>query len=134
MAARVTLAHPAALGLAVAGPMGCGAKHNTPDDPVEICDNGADDDLDGLTDCADYEDCICDVPLYADVFEDNCSNGVDDDDDGRIDCADSDCFESDLCTYAEYAAPFEDCTDGIDNDYDGQADCDDADCAEHPEC
>ncbi|MFK8101081.1 MAG: M43 family zinc metalloprotease [Saprospiraceae bacterium] len=47
----------------------------------EICDNGIDDDGNGLTDCED-DACPC-----AEI----CDNGIDDDGDGLIDCFDSDC-------------------------------------------
>ena len=52
----------------------------------EICDNGIDDDLDGLIDCddpdcADFIDCLVEI----------CDNGEDDDLDGLVDCEDPDC-------------------------------------------
>ncbi len=52
---------------------------------AEICDNGVDDDSDGLIDAAD-EDCQ-DPPSGDEV----CNNGIDDDGDGLIDNADPDC-------------------------------------------
>lgn len=47
----------------------------------EICGNGIDDDLDGLTDSLD-PDCV-----------EICDNGIDDDQDGLIDAEDPDCVE-----------------------------------------
>ena len=55
----------------------------------EICDNGIDDDGDGLIDCADPDCCNftgCDCMEI-------CDNGIDDDGDGLIDTADPDCFD-----------------------------------------
>jgi hypothetical protein len=43
---------PLAIGLAAAGPMGCGAS-SPYDEPEEICGNDLDDDGDGEIDCAD---------------------------------------------------------------------------------
>jgi hypothetical protein len=93
--------------------------------PVEfgretICDNGIDDDCDGLIDCAD-PDCECCVPV-----PEICSNRIDDDCDGRTDCFDLiDCLIS---------PPPEDCFNGLDDDCDRYVDCDDTDCCEVPEC
>ncbi len=54
---------------------------------AEICNNGADDDEDGDTDCDD-SDCVdagnCNP-------EGDCGDGIDNDEDGDVDCADSDC-------------------------------------------
>lgn len=59
----------------------------------EICDNGADDDLDMAIDCADL-DCAaapgCKPPEI-------CGNGLDDDADMATDCADSDCVMEPMC-------------------------------------
>jgi hypothetical protein len=52
------------------------------------CDDGIDNDGDGLTDCAD-PDCGAEARCYEDST--NCGNGKDDDNDGLIDCADPDC-------------------------------------------
>ncbi len=64
-----------------------------PDGEV-TCDDGFDNDNDGLVDCDD-PDCfglagICDVEL-------NCADGLDNDNDGAIDCDDSDCVDSPAC-------------------------------------
>ncbi len=77
--------------------------------PVEVCNNGVDDDGDGAIDCAD-PDCVADPACVGSPIE-NCSNGVDDDGDGAIDCADPDCagdpacipFPADECATAEVA-------------------------------
>jgi hypothetical protein len=128
---------------------GCPPPALQPSD--EVCNDNADNDLDGSIDCAD-SDCagdsalcpnteICndgidnDVDGAADCFdsgcaqdiscqpETNCSDGLDNDSDTRIDCADSDCSASANCQ------PEVDCTDGADNDQDGLTDCQDPDCA-----
>ncbi len=61
----------------------------------EICDNGSDDDGDGMVDCNDPE---CNGGLGGPVIGDcggefDCTNGVDDDGDGFIDYYDGDCFD-----------------------------------------
>ena len=81
--------------------------------PVEICGNGIDDDLDGLTDC---EEALCrcsDVEI--------CTGGLDEDADGLIDCRDDDCDGEAVCIEAV-------CDDALDNDGDGAVDCLDSDC------
>ncbi len=114
---------------------GCGDESALPDDtasavgegPAEFtppslhfqameqdCDDGVDNDLDGLVDCED-SDCLADD----DCIED-CDDGVDNDLDGLVDCEDGDCLADDDC--------IEDCTDGIDNDLDGLVDMADDDC------
>jgi hypothetical protein len=55
----------------------------------EVCNDGADNDCDGLTDCAD-PDCAAAPPCIPPQPE-NCSNCVDDDGDGLIDAEDPDC-------------------------------------------
>lgn len=81
----------------------------------EDCDNGIDDDGDGLIDCEDPD---CHTACFTEI---DCSNGIDDDGDGAIDCADGDCeFE---CGYEG------NCHDGLDDNGNGLIDCDDPDCA-----
>jgi len=73
----------------------------------EICDNGIDDDFDGLTDCADSVDCGA---FPACIEAGNCADGIDNDSDGLVDCADTldcptgvapcDIPANDLCTGA----------------------------------
>ncbi len=102
--------------------------------PVELCNNGHDDDYDGAVDCAD-SDCFdapeCQLGGTAPVPYEICDNGEDDDFDGAVDCADSDCYDAPECQEGGVApAPFEDCSNGVDDDYDGAIDCDDPDCAQ----
>lgn len=92
--------------------LGCGCapktppNTNTPTDAdtdtdgaaVEDCDNGQDDDQDGLTDCED-SDCL------EDCIED-CSNEQDDDNDGLSDCEDDECFSDPSCYTVEMATNF----------------------------
>lgn len=59
--------------------------------PVEICNNMADDDNDGMTDCADA-DCAANPACIED-----CDNMADDDADGMADCADPDCSSAAVC-------------------------------------
>lgn len=82
---------------------------NVPED----CNDGVDNDADGLIDCED-PDCGCDPRVEI------CDNGIDDDNNGLIDCQDPACDPCD--------PPIEICDDGIDNDGDGLIDCADPDC------
>jgi hypothetical protein len=88
---------------------------------AEVCDDGIDNDGDGLADGGDPE---CPPPIPGEV----CGDGADNDGDGAADCADSECFFRPPCP------PSEICGDGIDNERDGDADCDDGDCKSHPFC
>src|SRR6185503_10396844 len=78
---------------------------------VERCDNGVDDDCDGLSDGADALECPA-----------GCGDA---DGDGYEDaaCGGSDCDDH---SFAVQPAAGEDCTDGRDNNCDGDADQDDA--------
>lgn len=90
----------------------------------ELCDNGSDDDDDGLADCDD-PDCAehpqCEAP-----DDEDCANGIDDDGDGDTDCADTDCVDDPACIPESEL----DCTDGADDDRDGLTDCADPDCTD----
>ncbi len=85
--------------------------------PLELCDNGVDDDGDGHVDCGDTK--------CAPKCEEHCFNGVDDNGDGLVDCADPLCDVPGPCA--------EGCDDHVDNDGDGLVDCLDPDCA-GPDC
>ncbi|MCB9742372.1 MAG: putative metal-binding motif-containing protein [Alphaproteobacteria bacterium] len=54
---------------------------------TEICDDGLDNDCDGLLDCEDGR-CVSD-PV---CLETTCDDGLDDDGDGFVDCFDDDCW------------------------------------------
>ena len=58
-------------------------------DPAERCDDGYDNDLDGLRDCSDA-DCLCDV-ICLGIMPEDCDDGLDNDADTLIDAADWDC-------------------------------------------
>lgn len=94
-----------------------------PCEDCEICDNGIDDDGNGLVDCGDI---ACDG--FSDCTDEDCGNEVDDDGDGFADCLDTECVDDDLCTEPE------DCTNGLDDDGDGVIDCGDPDCAVDAAC
>ncbi|MBU1508991.1 choice-of-anchor J domain-containing protein [Myxococcota bacterium] len=93
------------------------------EDTTELtCDDGFDNDIDGLVDCED-SDCFGVGPCTTETV---CDDGLDNDLDGDIDCADADCAGLAPCgpeNTPEY------CGDGLDNDNDGDTDCADADCA-----
>jgi cysteine-rich repeat protein len=119
------------------------------------CDDGVDNDEDGLTDCADPS-CEDSTSCGDEICDDNTDN----DSDERIDCADSDCNDDTHCNEAGSCTDNEDndndnltdcddsdcindthceefgaeCSDGIDNDEDGAADCKDSDCAHNSNC
>lgn len=84
------------------------------------CADGLDEDLDGLTDCAD-PDCVTEISCAED-----CDNGLDEDQDLAIDCFDPDCNFDVACA--------ENCTDSIDQDLDGLIDCADPGCDFDPGC
>ena len=88
----------------------------------EVCDNGVDDNANGLIDCADSQ-CWPD-PACAEV----CDNHVDDDFDGLVDCADT------IACATNAACRESICDDGLDDDGDGRTDCMDWDCAGSSGC
>ena len=89
---------------------------------TEVCDDGADNDADGLIDCFD-PDCAGVPPCGAEAGQ--CGDGVDNDADGLTDCCDDDCIGDPGCLESDPTA----CSDGIDNDCDGTVDCVDLDCS-----
>jgi hypothetical protein len=86
----------------------------------ELCQDGLDNDLDGLTDCQDPD---CAREPACEGHEYNCNDEIDNDDDGEADCDDPDCFQSPVCL------PETDCQNWLDDDQDGLTDCQDPDCA-----
>ena len=92
---------------------------------AEICDDGVDNDVDGLIDCFD-PDCVG-APNCFEGDAATCGDGLDNDGDGTIDCLDIDCAGIPPCG-------IEICDDGIDNDGDGVIDCFDTDCIGDPFC
>ncbi len=64
----------------------------------EVCSDGRDNDLDGLTDCDD-PDCLGDAScVVAPVAEAGfCGDGIDNDNDGLFDCDDADCASDATC-------------------------------------
>lgn len=119
--ALLSVAVPAAAGLAMACygvPM---EEYTGPNDDVEVCSNGVDDDSDGATDCDDSECAHLELCL-------GCTDGIDNDDNDRTDCADSSCSGLEVCQGPGA------CADDADNDGDGLADCMDSDCAGSGDC
>lgn len=68
--------------------VGCTLLQPYPDDAVELCTGGVDEDLDGLVDCAD-PNCIGQCPEESAA---TCANGDDDDGDGHVDLDDPRCW------------------------------------------
>lgn len=92
---------------------------------TEVCNDKQDNDGDGKVDCED-EFCKDDPSCQTVSAYEICGNGIDDDGDGLIDCKDSDCSQDASCK----AASVEICDNGIDDDGDGLIDCKDSDCSE----
>jgi hypothetical protein len=136
----------------------CSCKDNG-----EQCNDGSDNNCNGLIDCADplcklTQFCKCSPP----GVPESCNNNVDDDCDGLVDCADPDCLVAmacqqcvaeicndgqdnscdgkidcadPACFFAPNCAPKpEVCNNGVDDDNDGKIDCQDTDCANNPFC
>ena len=116
-----------------------------------LCDNGVDDNGNGLVDCAD-PDCLYDEACA----ENDCSDGIDNNNNGLTDCADPSCALDPAClgwgcvtgydglgneiidcnARGCFSHPMcrEICGSGKDEDGDGLTDCDDPDCDGHPFC
>ena len=95
---------------------------------IEICDNGIDDDCNGLADCLDP---ACgSQPACIDKKKEICTNGIDDDGNGLVDCKDPACFGDPAC----FVRGHEICNNNLDDDDDGLVDCKDPDCFNDPTC
>ncbi len=92
----------------------------------EICDDGVDNDLDGLEGCDDTEDCDTHFICNNVGPEEECADTIDNDEDGAADCEDDDCTDDLACT----TDLSENCSDGVDNNLDGMEDCQDPTCTE----
>ncbi|HSA20035.1 MAG TPA: PPC domain-containing protein, partial [Myxococcota bacterium] len=111
--------------------LGCGTCGGA----AEVCDDGADNDGDGLADCADPDcgtdpGCLDFCPGYTGAS--NCCQNSDPCGwaaDGYCDCEGTCAWDA-----ADCGGALEICDDGADNDGDGLADCADADCAADPAC
>ena len=94
----------------------------------EICDNGVDDDCNGLTDCLDP---ACkSLPVCIDKKTEICNNGIDDNGNGLIDCKDPQCYGDPAC----FVPCHEICNNGIDDNDNGLVDCQDPECILDPTC
>lgn len=99
-----------------------------PRPPVEICDDGQDNDLDGDIDC---EDSNCrDVAACLENTALKCADGDDNDLDGDVDCEEADCLEFAYCQERDEAS----CADRKDNDNDGLVDCREQECKGFAHC
>jgi len=71
--------------------------NDPPLDP-EICDDGIDNDGDGLIDCEDTQDCEQAPNCYVPPQPEICDDGIDNDGDGLVDCLDKkDCRQHPAC-------------------------------------
>jgi hypothetical protein len=102
-------------------------------DTAEICDNGVDDNGNGLIDC-DESSCVqaqvCQMPANLE----NCGNGVDDDFNGLIDCADPACIGVAACQSGGNTGLVEICGNYLDDDRNGLIDCEDLACTGDVRC
>ncbi len=92
-----------------------------PDQEEVRCEDGFDNDCDGLIDGCD-QDCVV-------LVETRCGDGVDNDCDTLFDCDDPDCVNAPQCCVVSEPGTELTCNDGLDNDCNGDVDCDDAACA-----
>lgn len=97
-----------------------------------VCDDSADNDDNGYTDCDDFS-CsrnpsvfVCGADSVYESTPNLCANGSDDDGDGRVDCKDPDCFKNPFHDVCDKPRSDTDCVK--DGDGDGQVGCDDLDC------
>lgn len=97
--------------------------------PVELCDDGVDNDNSGNADCRDRA-CLDHPACATESTVDTCTDGRDNEPNGRFDCGEPACQLFPVCQENGSAA----CSDGVDNDQDGATDCDDARCAFEPGC
>lgn len=88
-----------------------------------ICDDGADNDNDGLADCED-SDCASSAACTGEI----CNDGIDNDNDTLFDCEDEQCAETEICLSLEI------CDNFIDDDGDGLIDCNDEGCVQDEVC
>ena len=121
------------------GPLSCfggdcnDLNPNTHPGAGESCNDGDDNDCNGVADCVDpacvnVPDCGC-IPSPG---GESCQNGVDDDCDTTVDCNDTDCIGTPVCGCT--ASEVGKCVNGFDDDCDGQIDCDDSNCFADPVC
>ena len=111
------------------GGFGIGGNGGCAQGQPEICNDGTDDNCNGLVDCADpgcFGNRACVTPGV-----EICNNGIDDDDDGLVDCADPDCMFNRACIPV---MGMEICNNGIDDNKDGLVDCADPQCVTFPGC
>ncbi len=104
------------------------------------CDDGRDNDNDGLVDCQD-PDCIAHsycgefIPLLPPRGVENdprtCTDRIDNDVDGQFDCGDRGCQAiRELCCVTEFSDAS--CSNGVDDDGNGFFDCGDFACRNNP--
>jgi hypothetical protein len=100
----------------------CLCGHNS-----EVCNDGRDNDCNGLIDCADPA-CRND-PSCKQCTPEICSGGLDENCNQLIDCADPACLLDPVCRTA-----VEICSNGKDDNANGLADCDDPACVATTYC
>lgn len=93
--------------------------------PPDVCQNGRDDDGDGLTDWAGLDE-GCTSASDNDETNPLCNNSIDDDGDGQADLADPGCY-GDANRNSESPNPL--CRNSIDDDGDGLIDAADPGCS-----
>jgi len=106
---------------------------------LSMCQDGLDNDEDGLTDCED-PDCRgigCCGRLGPENTDEACSDGCDNDGNGYVDCLDFGCSRNPAVSVCKSEVQEDEdtpegCSDGIDNDWNGYIDCADRSCQNAP--
>jgi hypothetical protein len=106
----------------------------------EACDDGIDNDRDGMVDCRDpgcLGSGLCNLIIVEGARPEpentfiKCTDRIDNDQDGNFDCGDRNCQAiQELCCVTEFSDLF--CSDGVDNDDNGFRDCGDFGCRNNP--
>ncbi len=107
-----------------------------------VCNDGIDNDLNGVADCADSackaSPSCNEAPGNTDAWgQPLCMDGLDDNGNGAVDCADPACKSASQCQEIPTNTDFYGnalCVDGIDDDGDGAIDCVDIGCTGYASC
>ena len=100
---------------------------------AEVCNNGTDDDCNGLIDCQDPA-CGSDLGCTCRGTPESCTNGRDDNCNGLVDCVDPACYANPACNCTGRTPQPEICNDHVDNDCNGKTDCQDSACFANAAC
>jgi hypothetical protein len=108
-----------------------GTATSTPGQPQPQCQDGVDNDLNGVDDCSDPA-CSADPACGEDPNNGSCVDGVDNNNNGVIDCNEVSCSAAANCQ--ENPNNGSSCQDGVDNNLNGTQDCQEVACQPTPVC